>query len=112
MKIQFKKFSVEKGTFTLILYNKQDESMNGYFVQFSLVDMWLLPHKQYLFNSDNWIAGWLFFYFGNIKKINKTGETSIMKDNVKNFIKTFLILNGVITGLIILALIGVIICLL
>lgn len=37
--MQLQNFYRKHGTFSVILYNKKNKSMNGYFVQFSLINM-------------------------------------------------------------------------
>ena len=61
------------GTFAIQLYDKNKHRVNGYFVQFSLKDMWLKPHKEERYNNGSWLCGWLFFYFGNIRAVKEGG---------------------------------------
>ena len=62
----FKGFTLMNGTYAIHLYDKKNDKMNGYFIQFSLKDKWKYPHKEYRFNNGSWLCGWGIFYFGNI----------------------------------------------
>ena len=53
-------------TYSIRFYDKKKHQVNGYFIQLSLKDMWLYPHKEQRFNNGSWLCGWLFFYFGII----------------------------------------------
>lgn len=58
-------------TFALMFYDGKLKILNNYFIQFSLKEMWLKPHKEYRFDNGSYVYGWLFFYFGNIISGNK-----------------------------------------
>lgn len=73
--MEFAGFFHKRGTFAIHTYNRKKRIVNGYFIQFSLVDMWLYPHKEERYNNGSWLCGWLFFYFGNIRvRAIKTNE--------------------------------------
>lgn len=59
-----------KGTFAASFINESEWILHTYFIQFSFIEPWYKPHKEYRYDGAMLIYGWLWFYIGlsTIKK--------------------------------------------
>ena len=59
--MRFVELIIQRGTYAAMFYKKKLKTYNSYFIQFSLMDKWKYPHKEYRFNNGSWLCGWAYF---------------------------------------------------
>lgn len=70
-----RKLLINRGTFCLLSYNKETSEKKKYYLQFSLINPWLLPKKGVVCNGKITLWGWLFIYVGC--------DTNMLKKRIK-----------------------------
>lgn len=70
----------KRGTFYFNIVNFKTQEVYFLYFQFSLKDMWLIPHYEKEFSKLKMpLYGWLFFYFGrySVGFVEKSSDNSV-----------------------------------